>query len=453
MSLLNLLGIARSALLTHQAAMSVTGHNIANAQTPGYSRQRLVLVPESPGLSPLGPIGRGVTSQALERVRSAFLDLSVRADGGRLGDAGARLEVLRGVDDALLEPGDGGVGAAFDGLLQSFSDLSGEPGAGTFRELVRSAAQRFVSQVRRVGAALDAAEAGARTRLQAGLDEVNAIASDLAEIHQRLATFGSEAPPDLLDRRDALLDRLAAFGTVRVSQQADGAVQVSLGAEMLVVGGTARALEVRALAGGGVGVARVGAVSTFDPGAGSLQALATLVTTTVPGMKAKLDAYVSAAVTEVNTVHRAGFTLTGATGVDFFDPAGLTASTISVSAAVTASSDAIAAAQTAAPGDGDNALRMAGLGGVPVGSLGGRSLREHYASFVADVGAQTLAADRDGVLYQTLVDRGEARRQSVSGVSVDEEMVALISQQQAYSAAARLVRAADDMITELLRMI
>lgn len=453
MSFIDLIGIARSALLTHQRAMTVISHNVANAQTPGYSRQRLDLVPENPLMSPLGAIGRGVTATGIMRVRDAFLDLSVRADAGRMGDATTRGDVLGGVNDALMEPGDGGVAAALDSFLTSFSDLASEPSSGPQREVVRAAAQRFASQVQRVGAALGDASTQALNRLRDQVSTVNGLTKELAQVNAAIGGSGGAPSADLLDRRDALVDELAGYGDVHAVAQPDGTVNVTMGGQTLVSASRSNDLELRAAAGGGWGVALVGGASTFATGTGSLDALTTLVTTTLPGMQSRLDAYVAAAVNGINAIHRAGHTLTGATNVNFFDPAGTTAQTIAIDPAILASTDAIAAAVTNAPGDGDNALALAAFGGTPIAALGNHTLREHYATLVADVGAAADSASRDLDVAQTVSDRDETRRQNVSGVSIDEEMVNLIGEQQAYSAAARLVKVADDMMQSVLAMV
>jgi flagellar hook-associated protein 1 FlgK len=163
--------------------------------------------------------------------------------------------------------------------------------------------------------------------------------------------------------------------------------------------------------------------------------------------------FAGALVTEVNAIHRTGYTPGGATNTDFFDPAGTTAGTLALTAPIAASATNIAAGATNAPGDGSIALQIAGLAGTGVLSLAGKSLREFYVEIAAGVGLEVRNAMEDADTQQELVDYADLRRSSVSGVSVEEEMVALIAQQQAYSAAARLVRVADEMMQDLMNTI
>jgi flagellar hook-associated protein 1 FlgK len=170
----------------------------------------------------------------------------------------------------------------------------------------------------------------------------------------------------------------------------------------------------------------------------------------LPQLRVRLDGLAEAIVGEVNAIHRGGTTLAGATGVDFFDPAGITAGSIALSADVLTSPDAIAASATGAPGDNGVALRLAALVRSPVVGLGGITLGEAWTRFASGLGdtvadATTRAEGEDATLAHL-----DAQRLAVSGVSVEEEMTRLIQQQQAYSAAARLVRVAEEMMDALL---
>jgi flagellar hook-associated protein 1 FlgK len=453
MSLIGLLSIARSALLAQQRAMSVTAHNVANAQTPGYSRQRLDLAAAEPLRLPFGMLGRGVTSPGLGRARDTLLDLALRTDSGGLGHAQTRLDLLGGVENALLEPSDQGVATAFDELVQAFGDLANEPASGALREIVRGAGRRFVGEVHRVNDALAAGAAEARTRLADQVQEVNRLAAELAGLNQAIAAAGGEGTPDLADRRDLLLDRLAAFGTVRVLAQSGGSVNVVLGNHTQVEGARANDLAAMSLAGGGWAVGSAASGTAVGTGPGSLAALTELLSTTLPGMQSQLDQYVAFVAGEFNAIHAAGYTLTGGTAVNFFSLPSPSAGQLALDAAILASGDNIAAGATAAPGDGNNALALAALAGQPIAGLGGRTLRQTYETFAATVGRAAQDADRDVSVRQALVERDETRRQAVSGVSVDEEMVTLIGQQQAYAAAARLVKAADELMRELINLV
>jgi flagellar hook-associated protein 1 FlgK len=286
------------------------------------------------------------------------------------------------------------------------------------------------------------------------VDQINGLAQRIADLNGQIVALGGpeHQAPDLEDQRDLLVDQLSGLVDVKVVPHDDGSIGVLTGDSLLVDGSQVNAMAVTLGSGGwGVGSAN-GGENHFA--AGSVQALLDLVNTTLPAIRGQLDTFVRSVVTEVNALHRTGTTPDGQTGTDFFDPAGLTAATIALAAPVAASGDAIAAAASGgAPGNGTIALGVAGLATSGVATLGGKTLREFYAEFASGVGVQSQAAQQDVDAQQTLVDNADAQRSSVSGVSVDEEMVALITQQQAYGAAARLLKVADDMMQQLLNTL
>jgi flagellar hook-associated protein 1 FlgK len=453
MSMQSLLSIARSALLVHQRAMDVTGHNIANASTPGYTRQRLELSAATPQWGALYPIGRGVTADALTRTRDRFFDASYREESGSLGLAKSLKDYLGRVEATMGEPSDSGIAAGLDGFFRSLSDLANDPANRIARDQVRQTATRLAQQVRSLDGTLGRIAQDGLADFRSQVGAVNSLAQQIAQLNGQIQATGGPAhtSSDLMDERDRLLDQLASYGDVRVMDRGDGSVGVMLGDTLLVDGGSVQALEVVTVgAGYGVGVTGGGAVRLAG---GSLAGLADLTQNWLPNAEAQLDQLAQALVTEVNAIHRNGYTLAGTTGVDFFDPAGTSAGNLQLSAAVLASSDNIAAAGTNASGDGAIAQQLAGLSQRGLASLGGKSLREHWIGMAGWVGSGVESATRDESAAMTLVDRSDELRTSVSGVSVDEEMVALLGQQQAYTAAARLVQVASDMMDEVLRLL
>jgi flagellar hook-associated protein 1 len=454
MSLASLLSIARSAMFAQQSAMSVTAHNVANAQTPGYSRQRIQLSAAAPYLTPLGPVGRGVTEVGIERVRNTFFDSRYRSESGLLGNSATMGDFMGQVEAAINEPSADGLAASLDGLFGSFANLANNPASSTNRSLVQQAGRRFVQQLNQLDATVHQIADDALTQMREQVGQVNELASRIAELNQQVLSSGgaSGSAPDLEDQRDVLVDQLSSLVGVRVLDRSDGTIGLAAGDIMLVDGANSQTLAVNALASGGFGLSTVGG-GTVDPKSGSLRALCELTTTTLPGIQAQLDTLARTLVTTVNAIHRSGFTLSGATNTDFFDPAGVTAGDIALAPGIIASGDAIAAAGIAAPGDGTVAQQLAALTTAGVAGLGGRSFRDFYIDLSGVVGSSVSSASQDSSVHLAMVDQADTLRASVSGVSVDEEMVALITQQQAYTAAARIVNVANEMMQSVLEMI
>jgi flagellar hook-associated protein 1 FlgK len=290
--------------------------------------------------------------------------------------------------------------------------------------LVLQHAGRFVQQVQRLDTEIAQASSDAVAMMRTTVEEVNRLSSEIGALNEQILAAGgpTQSAPDLADQRDLVIDRLSELIDVRVLERADGTLGVLAGSTLLVDGPHVQQLEVRTLAGGGIGVG-VQSGADVDPRSGRLQGLIEFTNNEV------------------------------LTGTDFFAAGGLTAQTLSLTPAVQASGDAIAAGGTAAAGDGDVALRIAGLRASPVAALGGRSLGEFYSGTVASFGVTVQDAIQTSTAHRTLLERGHAQRYSANGVSVDEEMVWLIAQQQAFAAATRLVTVADEMVTEPLRMV
>ncbi len=440
MSFSSVLNIARSALFVQQRAMSLTAGNIANAQTPGYTRRRLVL--EAAGF---GGFGSGVRAAEMTRTRDPFLDASYRREVGFLGTAQSNNYFLTQVEGAMNEPSDGGVSAALDSFFNAFGTLAGDPANPVSREEVRASGDRLAQRIRRLALSITDAQNQAKASLSSEIADVNATAQRIADMNQRIQAAGGSAgaSADLLDQRDQLVDRLAGMLPVQVTQAGDGSITVNTGGVTLVTGGNVQALEVKSLGAGGTGIGPKSGGALLSPESGSIKALTELTATTLPGYLDKLDSLAREVVTRVNALHESGTTADGRTGVDFFDPNGVTAATINLSADVTASTDAVLE-------EGDPLRAIGSLAGGSIDGLGGATFSDFYSAFAANVGRSVRDAQIDEAACRSLTAEADSRRASVEGVSVDEEMVNLIGQQEAYQAAARLVGVADQMIQEIL---
>lgn len=455
MSLSEMMDIARSALLTQQKAMGVTGHNIANANTPGYTRQIARVSAADPLRTPIGTIGRGVTLSAIDRARSGFLDSQVRTQSGGLGYSTTLRDALGQVQDAFGEPSDSALGAGIDGFFSAWSDVANDPSAQTPRNLLRQSAQSLADRFHQMDDQLTAVGQNAREQFQGAVDTVNALSKQIAQLNGQIqssrGTGGTAS--DLQDQRDLLIDQMSQLVQTRVISHTDGSVGVVAGGNLLVDGGQVQALKVVDLAGGGFGAGIVGSPGVIDTGEGQIGALADFSTNELPAARARLDALAGAIVAQVNQAHQSGVTLTGATNVAFFDPAGTTAHSIALSAPVQASLDNIAAGTTAVPGDGGVALQLGQLNGAAVAALGGQSIRGYYNDSVSLVASQVRDATNSAAAQSTLVSNLDAQRTAESGVSVDEELTRMIEQQQAYQAAAKMVNVADQMMQTVLQMV
>ncbi len=455
MTLVSLLSIAKTALQTHQRAIDVTGHNIANVMTPGYTRQRLNLTAETPLRSEKGLIGRGVTDTGISAERNLFLDAAYRREAGNFAHADTLRTLMGRVEGVFNEPSDQSLGAALDGLFTAFNDLANDPGGGASRAAVRQAANELVQRFHAISARLDEVSSATDQHFRDAVGTVNGLTSQIADLNRRIVARGGpqQNAADLVDERARLLDQLATLTGVRVLGRSDGSVGVLIGDSLVVDGAFAQRLEARPQGGGGLALGVVGTTRGMTGLSGTLAALTELGTQGVPGVRAELDRLAAELVTQVNTIHRTGTTPGGATNTDFFDPTGLQAGTIALAAPIVASPNAIAAGTSGLPGDGSVALQLVGLRQTTLAALNGSTVGEFYIGLLANVASIVRDATTEAVTAETLRSGTQAQRAAETGVSTDEELVHLIAQQQAFSAAARLVGVADEMMQDLLRMV
>lgn len=456
MSLLSLLSIARSALLTQQKALDVTGNNVANASTPGYSRERLNVVPAEGQRTPNGLVGRGVTDLGVERSRDVFLDASYRRSSGSLGQFTTLKGSLSQIEAAFNEPSTTGLSATLDQLFGAFSDLANNPSSAAARTLVLQAGGQVAKQLNQLHSQIDSLSAQASTRIDGTVADVNSMTSRIAALNAEIVSAGgpTKSASTLQDQRDLLLDNLSKVIDVRVLPRTDGSVGVIAGDTLIVDGGFAQTIAKQTLSGGGFGVGVQPGSHLIQLGAGDLKALSDLTSTVLPGFKSQLDTLANGIVSSVNALHQVGFNAAGITGTNFFDPTGTTARTIKLDAAVLNNPNGVAAAQIAnATGDGRVAQQIADLRTTSLAGLGNLSIQDYYTNVASAVGVAVNDATQSSTSQQTLLDSVGAQRASAIGVSIDEEMVGIITHQQAYAAAAKLVSAADEMIQTILKMV
>jgi flagellar hook-associated protein 1 FlgK len=424
-------------LLAQQRALDTTGHNIANASTAGYSRQEAVMA-AAPALHvPAGALqsgagaqlGSGVDIQDYRRVRDQFLDLQFRAQAMRLGAESTRAEQLGRAETALAEPSDNGISKQLESFWNAWSDVAKAPSDTAAREALIEQSKTLAAAFATVDAqfaTVAAQAAGEYDAIVGRGGEIDSIATELAALNATIKSFVSagEAPNDLMDRRDVLLDRLSSLGQVSVTPGAvEGTLDVGFGdaVEPLVEGTAVTWPQVLTTPGG-----RLGALRKVGGPAGEIAAY-----------RATLDGVATALADRVNALHAAGAGGTG--GPIFATGPGGAAGSLRV---VAAPGDLRASTGTAA-GANDLALAIAGLRGSP-------RIDGDYQAFVARVGTDVAEAARQESNAAVLVRSVDDRRQSVSGVALDEEMTNLVRFQRAYQASARAMSTMDEMLDVLI---
>lgn len=449
------LNTAFSGLSTQRRLLENTAHNISNVATPGYSRQRVEVQAAPafayPGLNRVsgpGQIGSGVESINHVRLRDQFADNQFREATSSLGQQEARSEMLVPIDGLLDEPDGTGLSTLLQEFWGSWQSLANQADSAASRETVSRAGDALARGLNDMSAEMTGFEAEADERIALLSQRVNDLAGQINDLNVEIAELISVGltPNDLMDQRDVLVDELAEYVDVAVSQPAaDMKLSIAVGVELLVDSSTDTA---NALAVDAAGAVTIGGNAT-TVGDGRLRGLIDMRETVIPGYRAALDNLAADIVSVVNAQHQAGFGLDGVGARDFFDPAGTTAATIALDAGVIASTDVIAAADVAAnvPGGSDNAIAIAQLQ-FNTHLIGGQTttIDDYHALWVAQIGIDTDQATRMAEVQQAVVDAAIGRRDSVAGVNLDEEVTDMIRFQQAYNAAARMMTTLDEAL-------
>jgi flagellar hook-associated protein 1 FlgK len=418
---------ALSGLIASQEAIDTTGHNITNANTPGYSRQTAVLQTNTPlpiaAMSPLtgagGQMGTGVSVTTFTRIRNTYLDAQYRTQNATLGSASTEANELQQAQSAFDEPSTSGISSQLSAFWSSWSSLANSPSSEAAREGVISTGKQLATTLNQLSAQIATISTQATQQyasITGPTGQVQGAANQIAQLnHQiQLSEQAGVKPNDLLDRRDQLIDQLSELANVTVTQAANGTDTISFGdaAQPLVEGSTVNWPQELTKAAGG----QLGALLDVSGPEGQLASYQGALNE-VAGMLAG----------SVNALH---------TSTPFFS--GNTAATIAV--AVTPA--AVQTSSTAAPGGNDIAQAIAALRGGTADS--------RYAGLIAQVGSDVQTAQDNQTTSQAVVSAIGNQRQSVSGVSLDEEMTNLISFQRGYEASARTLTAMDQMLETLI---
>ncbi len=458
-----LLSIARSGMMASQAQISTASQNVTNAQTPGYSRQRVTLVQGIPEQLPYGTFGTGVLVKNVERMRDELLDGSYRRDAGTAAFAEKRRDALQAVEGVLGEPSNSGLATGLEQLWAAWSDLSVNPDSSAARGVVRQRGAQVATQLNTFGNQIEDARTTARTQVLQTVDRVNQLSSQVANINARIvaAEASGVQAPDMRDQRDQKIDELSSLIGATAYPQADGSVNINVGGDSIVDGADYKLVRVQALKsdptrlGVALGPLPSGGtpVETMYQLGGEVAGLLDAYNDVYPDAQRNLDAIAASLVNETNARHRTGFIGNAAAG-DFFDATRLTARTIGLDATIAASVDNVASSGIAGEsGDNTVALALSRLRDTPV-TINGQtvSISEGYRNVVARIATSVNGANGTAAAARTLVSQTDARRESVKGVSIDEEMVNLMKYQQSYAAAARLISVVDEMSQVLINL-
>lgn len=445
--------IGLSGLQAAQIGQDVTGHNIANAGTEGYSLQAVnqktadSWIGASTASTEPAIIGGGVVSRTILRARDQYLDSQVRNGLSDQSYQAALANNLKQVEGAYGEPSDHGLNNALGTFFQNFTNLVNNPEDTGVRATVVAGASSLASQFHTLQDRLTGNGKQVSDTISSDIDTINTYGKQIAALNItiRQSLVEGQPPNDLLDRRDVLIDKLAQIANVNVVNHHDGSVDVSIGTSSLVQGITPTTLSLN----GPDSLTARGDITRGELG-GLLK-----TQTSIAGYQSDLNTLASSLATQVNAVHKTGAGLDGSTGLDLFQfTPGNAAATLTVNPTIANNPSKLAAAAVppggGVPPAGDStvAAQLAALQNAT--QTGGQTLQSFYQRSVSALGGQSAAAATETKSADANIAQLQQQRASVSGVSTDTEMVNMLKYQRAYEASAKVIKTMDDMVSSLI---
>jgi flagellar hook-associated protein 1 len=447
---------ALTSLYAQRRALDVTGQNIANANTEGYTRQRAEMQSQVGSISPAlyartDGLGTGVAVSDVQRLRDEFLENRGRTEHGKSAYLTQQTSAYNAIEDVFAEPGDTALAAQLHDMWGGWNDVANNPQLTATRSTLLQQSATVADGLNSAHTSLTTQWSQNRTQLAAYADEVNTAAGTSAQLNDSIvkAKATGLTVNELEDRRDLQVMKLSELTGASASYRQNGAVDVFVGNSTLVSEFTTRKLEVS-------GATRLDDQVT-DPmtlrwadtktpaqAGGTMGAMADTMTTIIPAISDALNSVAKNLADKVNALHSGGFSKDGSSGMDFFTSStggDITAGTIRL-----AITDPDQVATSAAAGTLDNSVadQMADLGSALDGP------DREYQGMIGQLGVAAQASGRRNEIQATVTEQVDASREAHSGVNLDEEMTNLLTYQRGYEAASRVLTTIDSMLDQLI---
>ncbi len=443
------LEIGKRALATHQLWLTTIGHNIANVNTPGYTRQRVAIATSDPFEHRIGPVGTGVKAVNVNHVRDLFLNQQFRQNNKQLGRWNAMNKTLAQIEALFAEPSDDSLSGLLNEFWDSWSDLANNPENSGGRNSLKEKTNLLTTAFHRIYNQLSTLRKNVDEEIALTVEEINLRTDEIASLNLQISKveLGGENANDLRDKRDLLIDELSDYVDVNMMEMENGLATVYIGSLAIVDGVSSYRLDTYKTGAGATSANQIvweGTKKSIKVLDGQIKGAIDLRDMVIPEYLQALDDMAEALVTNVNTLHQTGYGLDGTTtGINFFNSTRISAADISLSGDIANDINNIAASLSGEVGDNRNALAISDLRSSMLMSRGTSTISGFYQSLIGKIGVDTSKARNLKEDYGLLVAQTDNSRQSVQGVSLDEEMVQMIKYQHAFDAAARIITTMD----------
>ncbi|MEB2298509.1 flagellar hook-associated protein FlgK [Lysinibacillus xylanilyticus] len=499
---------SKRGLFTQQTALYTTGHNISNANTLGYSRQRVNMqatqgFPQAGLNQPNYPghLGTGVEAGSIQRIRDEFVDRQFRQETNKLGYWESRSNAISQMEDIMDEPSQYGLNAALEQFWKGLQDVSTNPENAASRKVAMQRATHLAESFNYMDKQMKTIQGNLGNEINVATNRINSLLKQIAAINKQVQEVepNGHVPNDLYDTRDVLIDELNNYIPVSIKRVPSGgnASAVAEGSLTVVIKpfGTDKEIELvngrdfatievngtvadpsgskqingndlsnvfSSIQVSGLGTPESITYGQLEPGKGKLLSLIDSYGYDSPGgpkgyyveTLADLNKLAVKFAEAFNKMHKEGYDLTGVKNdIDFFttDSGPITAGNIKVNDEILKDPSKLAASDAAnEEGNGKFALELANLQSKSQADLDGATFNSFYQGMIGKLGTDGEEAYRLNMTSEKLLVTLSGSRASANSVSLDEEMTNMITFQQAYNANARMITVVDETLDKII---
>lgn len=464
-----MMDVGKRSMMNSQTALQTVSHNVANKNTEGYSRQRVdVQTTEPTGMGKLR-IGNGARSTNVARVNNSFIEKQVETEGNVLGKKDSKSQMLMRVEQVFNEQMNKGLNKFMGEFFNAYREMSNSPENLALRNLVKESADFMTKDFQRINSQLTKVQGEADFQVAAEISEINAMTREISQLNDKIQMIEMNAieANDERDRRDLLLKQLSEKVNIRYGESADGLLTITAGQSAILVSGSQQR-DLLVVSSGAREGKREGALDivykptetstpvtlTSQITGGRLGGLLEIRDNFINKTIGEMDELAYTLAVEVNKAHTSGYDRYNNKGRNFFTVEG---GKLGASAKIKVNDEIqqnagliVAAAQPFSPGDNRVANVISALQYEQ--TLAGRqsTFDDFYNSVVGTVGIAASRSNSELESQKGIVEQLKNIRESISGVSLDEETAKMIEYQKSFDASARLIRAADEMMDTVL---
>ncbi len=467
--------IGRKSLRAQLAGLNVTGNNIANVNTEGYSRQEIMLTPSLPLKYPEGTFGTGVDLEGVRRIRDQLIDRQLRNELHLRGQSETLEGIYSQIETIMNEPSETGLRSLMSEFFDNFFELSNDPENMPIRFNLRAQADVMVSAFHRMDEQLRILSQDIDFEIQRTVERLNVLTKELSDLNTQIISYESVSEGtanDLRDQRDRSLDEMTELMEIYPFEKPNGSMNVASQSRTIVTSNypTQFELDTRNVDGNLItDILVIEDQAVFEPTNGKLGGLLEARNEIVPHYREQMNSLANELISTVNNIHKTGVGLQGTNpeipkDINFFSGTG--AVNIDLSFDIKSDLKNIATARrvdvenaagiietSGSPGDNYVALQIAELKQKLILNNGTESLVDYYNSIISEVGNLASAAEDSVNNENLMIEQFQNLRDSVSGVSLDEEFVNLIKYQRGFEASAKVITTVDEMFQSLLNMV